>query len=84
MDVRLTPVNAQNDPGALIQTGGRKCIICSTLAEVNCNGGFEDILYAVPITPDKFVECMALNNTMEKFAILVDSLEMIQFTSFHN
>ena len=72
----------------LIQTGGRKSgIVCSTLAEVNffCNGGFDDILYAVPITPDKFVECMALNNTMENFAILVDSLEIIHsLLHFHN
>ena len=90
MDVRLTPhvKTHKTIQGALIQTGGRKSgIVCSTLAEVKffCNGGFDDILYAVPITPDKFVECMALNNTMENFAILVDSLEMIHsLLHFHN
>ena len=83
MNVTLTPhvKTHKTIQGALIQTGGRKSgIVCSTLAEVGffCNGGFDDILYAVPITPDKFVDAMALNNKMEKFAILVDSLEMIQ------
>ena len=44
--------------GAL-QTGGtRRRITVSTLAEAQffADGGFDDILYAVPITPDKLGE----------------------------
>ena len=43
--------------GAVLQTGGRKSrIVVSTLAEAEffAKGGFDDILYAVPLTPDKF------------------------------
>ena len=42
--------------GALLQTGGRKSgIVVSTIkeAEFYADNGFTDILYAVPITPDK-------------------------------
>ena len=81
-NVKLTPhvKTHKTIQGAMIQTGGRRNgIVCSTLAEVNffCNGGFDDILYAVPITPDKFMDAMKLNNKMDKFSILVDSMEMI-------
>eukprot|EP00936_MAST-01D_sp_MAST-1D-sp1_P002510 g2510.t1 len=49
--------------GALLQTGGaRRGITVSTLAEAAffAEAGFEDILYAVPITPDKLPEAAAL------------------------
>jgi len=42
--------------GALLQTGGRPSgITVSTIAEAEffTKGGFDDVLYAVPITPDK-------------------------------
>lgn len=60
---------------ALIQTGGRRRgIVVSTLAEAFffADGGFDDILYAVPITPDKFKDAMALTGRLEQFHVLVD------------
>ena len=66
--------------GALLQTGGRKSkIVVSTLAEAEffANGGFDDILYAVPITPDKFPSAMVLNDALQTFHVLVDSVEIV-------
>ena len=62
--------------GAYLQTGGTcKSIVCSTLAEARHNqkGGFDDILYAVPITPDKLNEAAVLTNQAKTcFSIMVD------------
>lgn len=51
--------------GAVLQTGNTsKRITCSTLAEAEffANGGFDDILYACPITPDKLPQAASLAN----------------------
>jgi len=61
--------------GGYLQTGGTcRSIVCSTLAEVQffSQNGFDDILYAVPITPDKLDEASVLSTSMERFSILVD------------
>ena len=60
---------------ATIQTGGTKRqVVVSTLAEAEflASGGFEDILYAVPITEDKFGAADALNQRLERFQVMVD------------
>ena len=62
--------------GALLQTGGRKSgIVVSTLAEAQffASGGFDDILYAVPITLDKLPEAAKISLQVESFHILVDN-----------
>lgn len=61
---------------AAIQTGGKKRgIVCSTLAEASffADGGFDDILYAVPITPDKLDDAAALTKRLCEFHVLVDN-----------
>lgn len=61
--------------GALLQTGGTKRrIVVSTLAEAQffAKGGFDDILYAVPITPDKLDEAAELTSRLEAFHIMID------------
>mmetsp|Transcript_39682 Transcript_39682/g.48144 ORF Transcript_39682/g.48144 Transcript_39682/m.48144 type:complete len:378 (+) Transcript_39682:149-1282(+) len=61
--------------GGVIQTGGtKKGIVVSTLAEAQffATGGFDDILYAVPITPDKLKEAGELTNSLTQFHIIVD------------
>eukprot|EP00747_Dinoflagellata_sp_TGD_P053413 gnl/TRDRNA2_/TRDRNA2_148437_c1_seq1.p1 gnl/TRDRNA2_/TRDRNA2_148437_c1~~gnl/TRDRNA2_/TRDRNA2_148437_c1_seq1.p1 ORF type:complete len:415 (-),score=71.63 gnl/TRDRNA2_/TRDRNA2_148437_c1_seq1:161-1342(-) len=61
--------------GAEIQTGGKKRgIVVSTLAEAKffADGGFDDILYAVPITADKLKDAAALTRSLEEFHIIVD------------
>eukprot|EP00928_Gymnodinium_smaydae_P026466 TRINITY_DN20777_c0_g2_i1.p1 TRINITY_DN20777_c0_g2~~TRINITY_DN20777_c0_g2_i1.p1 ORF type:complete len:386 (-),score=85.11 TRINITY_DN20777_c0_g2_i1:61-1218(-) len=61
--------------GALLQTGGSKRgVVVSTLAEAKffADGGFEDILYAVPITPDKLDDAALLAGRLEAFHVLVD------------
>ena len=60
--------------GAL-QTGGtRRRITVSTLAEAQffADGGFDDILYAVPITPDKLGEAAALTRRLDAFHVICD------------
>jgi len=61
--------------GALLQTGGvRERIVVSTLAEASffADAGFDDILYAVPITPDKVPQAAALHAQLSKFQVMVD------------
>lgn len=60
---------------ALLQTGGsRRGIVVSTLAEAKffAANGFDDILYAVPITPDKLPEARSLSSSLEAFHVMVD------------
>ncbi|KXS18968.1 hypothetical protein M427DRAFT_132462 [Gonapodya prolifera JEL478] len=65
-------------PAALIQHGGKPGpIVCSTLAEAEhfAEGGFTDILYGVPVSPDKLAQLHALSQSVEVLAVLVDSLD---------
>jgi len=62
--------------GALMQTGGkRKCVTVSTIAEAKYlkKHGFEDILYAIPLTKDKIPDAAYLTETLESFHICIDS-----------
>ena len=83
MNCRLRPhvKTHKTVDAALIQTGGRRSgITCSTIAEAfffQSAGRFDDILYAVPITADKFLDAMLLNNIMSNFHIMVDNDEMV-------
>eukprot|EP01059_Diplonema_ambulator_P003451 TRINITY_DN13135_c1_g1_i2.p1 TRINITY_DN13135_c1_g1~~TRINITY_DN13135_c1_g1_i2.p1 ORF type:complete len:363 (+),score=103.87 TRINITY_DN13135_c1_g1_i2:493-1581(+) len=61
--------------GALLQTGGRKSgIVVSTLREAQffMEGGFDDILYAVPITPDKLDQAAEISKRIA-FHVMVDN-----------
>lgn len=65
---------------ALMQHGGLPGpITVSTLAEAEffAKGGFEDIVYAVPVAPAKLERCAALVHSLNRFAILVDSLDAL-------
>ena len=62
--------------GGLLMTGGsRSCITVSTLAEAEffCNGGYDGILYAYPITADKIARAKVLHKKLSRFHILVDN-----------
>eukprot|EP00036_Acanthoecidae_sp_10tr_P023877 CAMPEP_0206329330 /NCGR_PEP_ID=MMETSP0106_2-20121207/23142_1 /ASSEMBLY_ACC=CAM_ASM_000206 /TAXON_ID=81532 /ORGANISM="Acanthoeca-like sp., Strain 10tr" /LENGTH=371 /DNA_ID=CAMNT_0053762043 /DNA_START=49 /DNA_END=1164 /DNA_ORIENTATION=+ len=61
--------------GALLQTGGRTSgITVSTLSEAEFFGsrGFTDILYAVPISPDKLAAAADLARRVQPFHVMVD------------
>jgi D-serine deaminase-like pyridoxal phosphate-dependent protein len=62
--------------GALQTQGTKRRITCSTLAEAEffAAGGFDDILYAVPITPDKLPEAAALTRALDSFHIIIDNV----------
>eukprot|EP01063_Lacrimia_lanifica_P036471 TRINITY_DN7245_c0_g2_i1.p1 TRINITY_DN7245_c0_g2~~TRINITY_DN7245_c0_g2_i1.p1 ORF type:complete len:401 (+),score=157.67 TRINITY_DN7245_c0_g2_i1:73-1203(+) len=67
--------------GALLQTGGRRSgIVVSTLAEAEyfADGGFDDILYAVCITPEKFLRVEALVGRLGKMHIAVDQAGQLE------
>ena len=51
----------------------------STLAEASflADGGFDDILYAVPLTPDKVDEVLALHSRLERFTVMVDHRPLV-------
>lgn len=62
--------------GNLQTQGTCRRIAVSTLAEAEffAAGGFDDILYAVPITPDKLQEAAALTAALDSFHIMVDNV----------
>ncbi|KAL3914761.1 MAG: hypothetical protein SGPRY_007509 [Prymnesium sp.] len=60
---------------ALIATGGsRRRLVCSTLAEVTflADDGFDDLLYAVPLTASKWGEVAELHARLEAFHVMID------------
>ena len=59
--------------------GERRRITVSTLAEASflADGGFDDILYAVPLTPDKVDEVVALHSRLERFTVMVDHADQV-------
>lgn len=65
---------------AAIATGGtRRRVTVSTLAEASffAAGGFDDILYAVPLTPDKLPQALELNALCQSFGVMVDHMEQV-------
>ena len=68
---------------ALLQTGGRRGrITVSTLAEAEfyADHGFDDIVYAVPITPEK-AAAAALSARLDKFVVAVDNEQQVDAPS---
>eukprot|EP01098_Paradermamoeba_levis_P013683 TRINITY_DN6287_c0_g1_i1.p1 TRINITY_DN6287_c0_g1~~TRINITY_DN6287_c0_g1_i1.p1 ORF type:complete len:413 (-),score=87.33 TRINITY_DN6287_c0_g1_i1:85-1323(-) len=72
--------------GAKLQLGwdsehdqSNKPIIVSTLSEGRffVENGFQNILYAVPISPDKLPECAVLNTKITHFHLMVDSITVV-------
>eukprot|EP01060_Flectonema_neradi_P019696 TRINITY_DN2699_c2_g1_i2.p1 TRINITY_DN2699_c2_g1~~TRINITY_DN2699_c2_g1_i2.p1 ORF type:complete len:294 (+),score=49.40 TRINITY_DN2699_c2_g1_i2:3-884(+) len=71
--------------GALLQTGGRRSgIVVSTIreAEFFAENGFSDIIYAVPITPDK-VPAAASLSTKTQFHVVVDNTQQLEAVLQH-
>ena len=61
--------------GASIATGGtQRGLVVSTLAEARflADGGFDDLVYAVPLTPDKIDEVLELHDRLESLSVMVD------------
>lgn len=66
---------------ALWQTGGeRSGIVVSTLAEARAyaDAGFDDIVYAVPITKDKLEEAAMLGRKLKDFSVAVDNIMAVE------
>ena len=58
----------------------------STLAEAEfyADGGFDDITYAVPVSPDKLRRAVALARRIRRLNLLTDSLEVLRaMEDFH-
>ena len=55
--------------------GSKKCISVSTLAEAEfyASGGYDDITYAYPLSPDKLPQATQLLLQLEKFHVLIDN-----------
>ena len=55
-------------------------ITVSTLAEAEfyASHGVKDILYAVPVTPNKLTRVMQLTQRIDRLSILLDQLEVVQ------
>lgn len=65
---------------ARLQLGGREGpVTVSTLAEARafCQAGFDDITYAVPISPHKLASALTLAEKCPSFSILLDSWEVV-------
>ncbi|KAK3533335.1 hypothetical protein QTP70_017180 [Hemibagrus guttatus] len=64
----------------IMTRGSRRCIVVSTLAEASfyADGGYDDILYAYPLTADKVKHCAALSERLSLFHVLVDNSLALQ------
>ncbi|HUG44530.1 MAG TPA: alanine racemase [Acidobacteriota bacterium] len=81
LGVRLRPhvKSHKTIEGGRIQLGrDLEGITVSTLAEARyfSDAGFEDILYAFPLTPDKLPEVLQLTRRCREFYVLIDHPEM--------
>ena len=67
--------------GAMVACGGTKGkITVSTLAEAFffADGGFEDMIYAVPLSPDKIEDAEALSGRCANFHVMVDHADQVE------
>lgn len=64
----------------IMTRGSRRCIVVSTLAEASfyADKGYDDILYAYPLTPDKVKRCTELSERLSLFHVLVDNSSALQ------
>lgn len=64
----------------IMTRGSRRCIVVSTLAEASfyADAGYDDILYAYPITSDKVKRCADLSERLSLFHVLVDNSLSLQ------
>ncbi|XP_060797735.1 D-serine dehydratase isoform X2 [Neoarius graeffei] len=60
--------------------GSRRCIVVSTMAEASfyADAGYDDILYAYPLTCDKVKRCAELSERLSLFHVLVDNSVALQ------
>lgn len=63
------------EAGKYMTGGTKRCISVSTLAEAEfyASGGYDDITYAYPLSPDKVLQASQLLVRLEKFHVLVDN-----------
>ncbi|MCP4902447.1 MAG: hypothetical protein GY906_36240, partial [bacterium] len=83
LGVRLRPhvkTHKCLEAARLLVAGHFGGITVSTLAEARffSEGGFRDILYAVPIAPSKLDEVIGIADQIDRFAILVDSEAVVE------
>lgn len=81
LDLRPHTKTHKTIEGCDILTGGtRRKITTSTLAECDfyADAGYDDILFAYPITADKTTRCGELVNRLEEFHVLLSSLDGLQ------
>ena len=68
------------EAAAIATDGARRRITVSTLAEARflAEGGWDDILYAVPLTPDKIEEVIELHTKLECLIVMVDHMDQVR------
>lgn len=61
--------------GELMTGGTKRCLSVSTLAEAEfyADGGFDDITYAYPLSPDKVPQAAQLLIRLQNFHVLIDN-----------
>ncbi|OWF36468.1 uncharacterized protein LOC110441658 [Mizuhopecten yessoensis] len=66
--------------GEMMTDGTKKCLVVSTLdeAEFYASHGFDDILYAYPITQHKLGRCRRLGEKLDKFHMMFESPEGLE------
>ncbi|XP_062518878.1 D-serine dehydratase-like isoform X2 [Corticium candelabrum] len=67
------------EAGFYMTNGTRKQIVVSTFAEATffADGGFDDVIYAVPITLSKMNRVRELTARLESFQFMTDSMEVL-------
>ena len=62
-----------------------RSIVVSTLAEAEfyANCGYDDIMYAYPVTPDKLPQILELMSKVNKFHLTIDSHFILDALEHH-
>ncbi|XP_019615073.1 PREDICTED: uncharacterized protein LOC109462877 [Branchiostoma belcheri] len=63
------------EAGEIMTNGTKRHIVVSTLAEAEfyAGAGFDDVLFATPLTQDKVQRCARLVTQLEQFHVMIDS-----------
>ena len=67
------------EAGVIQTNGSKRCMVVSTIpeAELLCENGFTDVLYAVPLSQSRVARCASISEKMEDFSVFVDRIGMV-------
>ena len=77
--------SSSREAGEIMTRGSKRCISVSTLAEAEfyASGGYDDITYAYPLSPDKVAQAADLSSRLQEFHVLIDNQVILEALLSH-